>query len=85
MGIWEVIITTPPYIRGFFAAGVTYVLMEMFKPGFAFSSISPGQYMPRAFREDQMLNDDEEAIVSGTNFTWWSVPLLVFVIFSLFI
>ena len=81
MGIWQVIISTHPVVRAGFVGGVVYLLMEVFKPGFAFSAIAPGQYMPRAFREDQILNDDEEAIVKGTTFTWWSVPLLAFLIF----
>lgn len=84
-GVWDIIKTTPPVVRALIIGGLSYFVVEMFKPGFAFADVGGGNYIPRSFKEDQIINEDEDMIVKGTTFPWWSVPLGLFVIFSLFV
>lgn len=57
----------------------------MFKPGFAFANLGGGSYIQRGFMEDTVIDEDEDAIVSGTYFPWWSLPLIAFILFGLII
>lgn len=84
-GIWTLVKTTNPVIRAAVVGGAAYLFVEMLKPGFAFANLGGGSYIPRGFMEDVVVDDDDDAIVSGTYFPWWSLPLGLFVFFSLFV
>jgi len=83
--IWYYIKTTNFAVRALLLAGASYLAIEMFKPGFAFADIGGGSYVPRTFNEDQIIDEDQDTIVSGSYLTWWSVPLGLFLLFVLFV
>lgn len=85
MGVWKVIVSTEPLIRGLVAGGLVYLGVEMFKPGFAFANLGGGSYIQRGFMEDTVIDEDEDAIVSGTYFPWWALPIIAFILFGLII
>lgn len=84
-GIWKLIVSTHPIIRAATIGGLAYLAVEMVKPGFAFANLGGGNYLQRGFMEDTVVNEDEDAIVSGTYFPWWSLPLGLFALFALFV
>lgn len=72
-----------PLLRGVAWGIGTWLILEITKPSFAFVDYD-GEYMARPFGKKMTETEDGE-VISGTWLTWWSLPLLMFVIFGLFV
>ena len=73
-----------PLLRGVTWAFGTWLIMETTKPSFAFVDYD-GEYIPRPFGGKKMTETEDGEVIAGTWLTWWSLPLLMFVIFGLFV
>lgn len=74
-----------PIIRGILIAGAGFLAVEMIKPSFAFMDVGGGNYLARQFKQDMIIDENEELIMKGTNFPWWAVPLALFIVFGFII
>lgn len=79
----------PVAIRALVAAGAGYLLLELYKPGFAFAPSEDG-YIARPFSlftssdSSSSIGDDEDTIMP-TNIPWWAIPVGLFGLFALFV
>lgn len=80
----DVYFSIDPLIRGGLWATAAFLLVEIWKPGFAFAE-SDGTFYPRPFGSSSVAYTETDDAVQGTNFPWWAFVLSFFVIFGLFI
>lgn len=76
-----------PILRGVVLGGLGFLAIEMVKPSFAFAEIQTGEgdaFVPRPFGSSNTA-DYGDQLVGGTMLPYWSIPLLLFVIFGLFV
>jgi hypothetical protein len=80
----------PVALRALLAAGAGYLLLELYKPGFAFASTSEG-YVARPFSllsssdSTSYAGDDDEDTILPTSIPWWTIPVGLFGLFVLFV
>lgn len=73
----------PIVIRAVVAAGAGYILLEMFKPSFAFSETEDG-YVAKPFSlftsegSGGRYDDDDRGLIPSTNIPWWTIPAGLF-------
>lgn len=73
-----------PLLRGAVWAIGTWLLVESIKPNFAFVDYD-GEFIARPFGGKNATETEDGEVIAGSWLTWWTLPLLAFIVFGLII